>query len=620
MGNIDEGYAMKFTYFEIENFRGIQKTRLDLAAIPNSHIYTLVGLNESGKSTILEAINHFTYKNESLDPLELPGYKIRDLHSLIPISLRANFNEAITVAFNLKLDAVDEEKITNYMKNTHAFVLKNKIGQILVERKIGFKDSKYDASLRKNLWTITLDGRKKNTRKDIVLTSKDKIWHETVKYIQTIMPSVLYFPNFLFEFPDKIYLEDGDETSQKSEFYRLVLQDILDATNNNLSLTKHILERAKSSDANDKRNLEGLLLDMGRNVTDVVFGAWNKIFHQNTGQKKIRINYSCDDKQKYYLEFKLEDTDGFFLINERSLGFRWFFVFLLLTQYRGFRKESPNNDVLFLFDEPASNLHPSAQAQLLETFAKLSKKCRIIYTTHSHHLINPEWLESAFVVKNEGLEYANNDLSYNANKTNVTVTRYREFAVKHPNQTDYYRPILDVLDYVPSNFDFIPDIIMVEGKNDFYVMSYMKFLIGNNELHILPGTSSSNLETPIRLYTAWGRQFLVLLDSDKEGETQKKRYKELFESMHENRIFTLLDINSAWHKGEMETLVSEEDKSKIQILIYPHEEKFNKKHFNRAIQELLIKKTTVTLSGETINNFNKLFSFLQTKLAENNGK
>jgi predicted ATP-dependent endonuclease of OLD family len=64
---------MKFTYFEIKEFRGIQRTRLDLAAIPNSHIYTLVGLNESGKSTILEAINHFTYKNESLDPLEQPG-------------------------------------------------------------------------------------------------------------------------------------------------------------------------------------------------------------------------------------------------------------------------------------------------------------------------------------------------------------------------------------------------------------------------------------------------------------------------------------------------------------------------------------------------------------------
>lgn len=102
---------MKFTYFEIENFRGIQQTRLELAAIPNSHIYTLVGLNESGKSTILEAINHFTYKNETLDPLELPGYSIQDMHSLIPISRRSNFNQETSVSFSLELNQEDEKKL-----------------------------------------------------------------------------------------------------------------------------------------------------------------------------------------------------------------------------------------------------------------------------------------------------------------------------------------------------------------------------------------------------------------------------------------------------------------------------------------------------------------------------
>ncbi len=610
---------MKFTYFEIENFRGIQNTRLDLAAIPNSHIYTLVGLNESGKSTILEAINYFTYKNETLDSLELPGYSIEDVHSLIPIGCRSNFNKETKMTFSLELDKEDEEKISNYMKAAHGFSLTEKIGRINVERIVGFKDSRYDIKLRKNLWTISFHGLKKGARKKTSLFASDDIWQLTVKFIQTIMPSVLYFPNFLFEFPDKIYLEDGDKKSQKSEFYRLVIQDILDATNNDLHLTKHILDRAKSTDVNDKRSLDVLLLEMGRNVTDVVFGAWNKIFHQNTGHKKIRINCLCDDKQKHYLEFKLEDTDGYFLINERSIGFRWFFVFLLLTQYRGFRKESPNN-VLFLFDEPASNLHPSAQTQLLKTFETLSKKCRIIYTTHSHHLINPEWLESAFVVKNEGLEYGNSDLNYSANKTNVTVMRYREFAVHHPDQTDYYRPILDVLDYVPSNFDNIPDVIMVEGKNDFYVISYMRFILKHNELHLLPGTSSSNLETPIRLYTAWGREFLALLDSDKEGEIQKKRYRVLFEAMHENRIFSLLDVDASWKKFEMEQLISDEDKNKIQRLVYPVEENYNKKHFNRAIQELLLKKATIILADETINNFTKLFTFLKTKLADNHGK
>ncbi len=53
---------MKHTYFEVWNFKGIEHIKLDFSSSPNSNIYTLVGLNESGKTTILEAINFFTYK------------------------------------------------------------------------------------------------------------------------------------------------------------------------------------------------------------------------------------------------------------------------------------------------------------------------------------------------------------------------------------------------------------------------------------------------------------------------------------------------------------------------------------------------------------------------------
>ena len=64
---------MQFTYFEFINFRGIGKVRLDLNFVPNSTIYTMVGLNESGKTTILEAINYFSYKTDSL-ALTVPLY------------------------------------------------------------------------------------------------------------------------------------------------------------------------------------------------------------------------------------------------------------------------------------------------------------------------------------------------------------------------------------------------------------------------------------------------------------------------------------------------------------------------------------------------------------------
>ena len=53
-----------------------------------------------------------------------------------------------------------------------------------------------------------------------------------------------------------------------------------------------------------------------------------------------------------YLEMQIEDSDGYSYIHERSLGFRWFFVFLLLTRYKG-ELSNPDSELIFLFDEPA---------------------------------------------------------------------------------------------------------------------------------------------------------------------------------------------------------------------------------------------------------------------------
>jgi len=47
---------MQHTYFELRNFKGIVKTRLDFTSRPQGNVYPCVGLNESGKTTILEGL------------------------------------------------------------------------------------------------------------------------------------------------------------------------------------------------------------------------------------------------------------------------------------------------------------------------------------------------------------------------------------------------------------------------------------------------------------------------------------------------------------------------------------------------------------------------------------
>ena len=83
---------MKYTKFEIFNFKGIKHLGLDLTKQNNSNVITLVGLNESGKTTILQAIDWFYH------PLHYND------HELMPKDKRANFGDSISVKANVKLN------------------------------------------------------------------------------------------------------------------------------------------------------------------------------------------------------------------------------------------------------------------------------------------------------------------------------------------------------------------------------------------------------------------------------------------------------------------------------------------------------------------------------------
>ncbi len=126
----------------------------------------------------------------------------------------------------------------------------------------------------------------------------------------------------------------------------------------------------------------------------------------------------------------------------------------------------------------------------------------------------------------------------------------------------------------------------------------------------MPGSGSGSLDTVIRLYAAWGRKFIVLLDSDKEGQDQKKRYTTVFGSIVEGKIFTLEDIDKTWANKDMERLFEAEDLTLIQSKTYPEVGDFSKTYFNRALQELFLTDQIVSISQETTERMTKILSFL----------
>ena len=600
---------MRFTSFLIENFKGIEKLEIKLNSDPNSNVYTLVGLNESGKTTILEAINMFKWSAAQIDSLGIKGYQVTDLHTMIPIGDIDNFNGAITIITKLVFEEGEFEKFKKEVNVKTGIIVTNELKGLQTTQKYHFTSSRF--TKENTLWGLELEGKKAKQRKSKKISGAD--WQLVANIVLAYLPQILYFPNFLFDFPDKIYLSATPEKSTKIfKFYKTVVQDILDSLDNGLDADEHLVKRIEINDAQARRNIDSVLLKMSRKTTSTVFDAWNTIFGRKLADKKIVISYGVDEEGGApFLQFQVQDGDGIYKVSERSLGFRWFFVFLLLTQFRSKRLQNSSN-VLFLFDEPASNLHSTAQALLLQSFHKLPN---VIYTTHSHHLVNPKWLESTYVVRNEGLNYDADDEGYNSRKTKVSIMPYRAFVNRFPTETSYFQPILDVLDYKPGALENIPNVVITEGKNDYYSLLYFMFLLGKEGvLNILPGTSASNLEVPIQTYLAWGKNFVALLDSDKEGIAQQKRYKNDFGLVVENKIFTLLDVDSAWVNISMENLFSEKDKLEIIRLNFPEQKAYDKSMFNKSIQECLVRERKIEVSNTTKVNFEKLISFCKTKL------
>ena len=99
---------MKFLQFDIKNYKGIKKAELKLNPQGESKIFTLVGLNESGKTTILEAINSFSPDKDTESLFSNDDvFKKVEPKDLVPKHLKDNFNGDVTIKALLAFDDND---------------------------------------------------------------------------------------------------------------------------------------------------------------------------------------------------------------------------------------------------------------------------------------------------------------------------------------------------------------------------------------------------------------------------------------------------------------------------------------------------------------------------------
>lgn len=600
---------MRYLSFTIKDFKGVKEATLDLEGKMEPGIYALVGLNESGKTTVLDAIK---FLKDGLDAASLKAT------SLIPRRKRSSFTGSVSVSSKLKLSNKDKIQLEKLISKSYKNITLPE--ELTYSRHYHYEKSEYSGE--ELVVDMKIVASKKNSKKDPEELEQEKhpdLFEEIQIFVERALPPVVYYSDFLYDFPNKVYIDEGT-TKPLEKFYKNVMEDVLASLNINLTIND-LAERIKSPKKEHAGQVTTVVGQMQDKVTREVFSRWNDIFGRTHESARIEFEPDVEEGDKenpprVFLKVRLIEGPDDFHITERSLGFKWFFSFLLLTIFRKARQER-HEEILYLLDEPASNLHPTAQKKILETIKSLGEdNSKLVYTTHSHFLIDPEWLEGAFIIKNISLD--SDDPLYSESKpTEIDVVKYRTFAANHPDQKEYFQPILDALDYQPSHLEMVEPLVITEGKFDYYTLTYLKkhFFTDYEYLNIYPGGGAGSNEEAISLYLAWAKDFCVLHDADIAGKKAKTKYLNRFgKILFEDRCLTYFDIDNNWDRKKMEDLFNAGDLLQIQQTLYPNENTYNKSHFNEAIQKLLIEGTVLQLGAMTISRFQKVFEALESRL------
>jgi len=564
---------MKIKKFRIENYRAIESVELVL----NYSMNPIIGINESGKTSILHAVLAFDKTRDKLNKGEHLNFQNK-------YSTKDTKNCIITAYIHL-----DDKEFEQLIK---------------------------DINIKTDSNDFTMIGKLKGEKLDLnrILDTKDYFYKNTdltepickkiTSFLVSKLPTILYFDDFTDRVPEKIefpdnYMSDGKLKSNKLREWQEIIEEIF------------IRAGAEGIDENplkdymniyDTDRKDDILSDIQDTLNKEIIDEWKKI---KKSSKKL-----ADDSDELELvivnrdnsfEFKVKDKSfegkkRTFSISERSKGFQWFFNYMMKLKFNPNYKKTLENSI-FLLDEPGSYLHSSAQGELLEELKRVSAKNSIIYCTHSQFLLNPD------IIKLGSIKIAEKKDS------KISLENYGTF--KSPMNKGALTPVYQALQL---NFasDYLGNLVITEGIVDFYLFKLIQKYTDKININIkfIPSFGASQSSILISLALSFSSDFRIFLDNDTAGKDAEKKYVKQFGQALEKNIFM--------YSKEKDTFVLEDYFSSDDLNLL--EEITDSKNIKQALSILyydLLDKQEEFIKKLDLNSFNDCFSILDSMIDEN---
>ena len=548
----------------------------------------LVGMNESGKTAVLEAIaktNYFQddekFKFNKTHDYPRKEKKKIDKSGEDPIAITCKYLISDELLDKIKNDvgegvfAVREFSVsTKYSnRNTSWEGVKVNFHKFISHKikELGLEGSEIEKSLRKVTTNKELDELigtlvSKSEGNTVVTESE-----ETKEKLEKIKP---YFKNewgwnaTLGEYIARIYLDPNlPKFLYYDEYYSLPSRISIEKLRNE-KLEKEELKTGKAlfelADINiddlihskDFEDYKAELEATEVNITDELFKYWttnqnldiefdiDKIVKQDPDGNKRIVEHILD------IRVKNQRSKVSLPLKNRSKGFNWFFSFLVW--FKKIQEDKDSNYVLLL-DEPGLNLHASAQNDLLKFIEDLSKKYQVIYTTHSPFMIDPPHLERVRTVVETD----------NGSRISDSIQE------KDPNTLF---PLQAALGYdIAQNLFISKNNLLLEGTSDLIYLQVMSGVLENDkrkhlreDITIVPVGGLDKVSTFVSLLRGNKLGIVCLLDSYLDSKSKAKLEDLIKQNIIKRQNIKFFDeFIDKYPKADIEDLFAKEEYLKL---------------------------------------------------------
>ena len=614
----------------------------------------LVGMNESGKTSVLESIaktNYFQndkkFKFNKTHDFPRREKKKMDKSGVMPkaitcvYSIDEELKKSIESKVGKKVFSLNELSVTTKYDNVGYWNNMNADFTAFIENKtkeLGISSKTLNDKLIKIKNAEELDVIIKEYKDEGIVSGLEKLkpyfkntwkWANPVQeYIARVilkpaMPKFLYYDEY-YALPSRIVIENlKDEDIEEEEF----------------KTAKALLELAdlNAEDILEATSFEDYVAELEATeaiISDELFKYWStnnnlsiefKIEAKEEIEKRTIINNRQQEEildvkiVEHILDIRVKNqrTRVSLPLKNRSKGFNWFFSFLVW-----FKKiqEDKNSQYILLLDEPGLNLHASAQNDMLKFIEDLSDNYQILYTTHSPFSIPSNKLERVRTV----LETENGSIISDS------------IQEKDPNTLF---PLQAALGYdIAQNLFISNKNLLVEGVSDLIILTSISGILEaenrtflRNDITIVPTGGLEKVATFISLLRGSNLEIACLLDSYTDQKGKAKLEKMIMSKIiHKSKIRFFDEFLDGFSKADLEDLFVKDDYLKLfnsafkeytdikssdldanlqtiilQINIQIGKDRFN--HYRPANELVKLGIGKDYFSAETLDNFERVF-------------